>query len=260
MNRIFKLILICFIMLINIAPYNANAISAENSYTLGEIEILLNSGNKEVYKIYKSPFVDDQDQINDTLIFIYERSDVKEILSINGVDIKDTVYEEFTGEITDKQKHSENNNEEDYKQSNSGDIIKKDNENNVIYPINERKDVEVVVNGKVVTVEDKAFIENGRTMVPFRLIAESLGADVGYNFRNENLKVIWSIRADVKVDMRVDDYRAYRNEKMVYMDVAPVLYNNKTYIPLRYITELFNCEVNWDSESYTATISTRKGR
>jgi len=259
MRRNTKLIIICLVMLMNVSVNNSYALSGP-SYILGEIELLLDSGDIEIYPIYKSPFVDDNDQIYDTLSYLFERVDVKEILKFNDNNIEDTEYGDVLDEIKEKQKDSNHKAEDNYGQDNSGSIIKRDENNNIIQPDVEKRDVDVIVNGKLITTEHKGFIENNRTMVPFRIVAESLGADVGYNFRNEDLKVIWSIRADTKIDMRLGDLRAYRNEKMVYMDVAPLLYNDKTYIPLRYLAELFNCEVEWDAASYTVKINTRKGK
>ncbi|MCD7724133.1 MAG: hypothetical protein LUI12_01030 [Clostridiales bacterium] len=57
----------------------------------------------------------------------------------------------------------------------------------------------------------------------------------------------------------IDSYAAYRNGEMEYIDadnvdVTPVVRDDRTLVPVRYIGEAFSCAVSWDDETQTAQI------
>ena len=88
------------------------------------------------------------------------------------------------------------------------------------------------------------FIADGRTMVPLRLVAEALGAEVGWidasrtvtvNGNGANLALI--IGTPLPGDMG-----------------TPVLSNGRTFVPLRFVAEALGAEVAWDSVTQTVTI------
>ena len=43
----------------------------------------------------------------------------------------------------------------------------------------------------------------------------------------------------------------------VTMDAAPKIVNNRTMIPLRFLSENLGCDVEWDNDTRTAVIGTQ---
>lgn len=105
----------------------------------------------------------------------------------------------------------------------------------------ESANVTVKVDGQVVEFPDQApVIQNDRTLVPVRFIAESLGYDVEWN-PDDNSAVIDNGR----IIMYIGTNKAKINGQDVTLDVASTLINDRTMVPLRVIAETLNCTVDW---------------
>ena len=256
-----KNIIIYLILMVSLLVGSLSAFAEpnESDMLLFDVEILLNDYTKEVYPIYRSPFLDDEDQIKETLKFLIQRSDVKEILKIDGVVVDESEYKDYLSDLDISIEDIATNDSDKYKKNSDLSMIEKDNNNNkIINNSSESSTVDVKIDGVIVTQDIKGYIENGRAVVPFRTIGEGLGVNVGFVFR-EGLQVVWGVKYDIKVDMKVGDSRAYKNGKLLYMDSQPVIKNNTTYVPIRYFAELFDCEIEWDQEKNIVNILTSRG-
>ncbi len=88
-------------------------------------------------------------------------------------------------------------------------------------------------------------IINGRTMVPIRVIAEAFGADVKWEATTKTI----NISLDNKnVEMVV-------GQTTEGMDVPPTIIDGRTYVPLRYVSEVLDANVDWNQESSKITIT-----
>lgn len=94
-------------------------------------------------------------------------------------------------------------------------------------------------------------IMNGRTMVPFRAIAEALGIEVLWNESNRSIQ---AFGPDLLVYLRIDVPTMWVNGTAVELDVPPTIVDSRTLLPLRAFTTAFGAEVGWDPESYTVNI------
>ena len=90
-------------------------------------------------------------------------------------------------------------------------------------------------------------ILEGRTFVPLRFVAEALGAKVSWN--NESATASVEL-GDKQIDITVGE----RAEGMEEGEV-PFIRNNRTMVPLRYVSELLGFDVIWDQESQTIKIT-----
>jgi hypothetical protein len=45
------------------------------------------------------------------------------------------------------------------------------------------------------------------------------------------------------------------NGKAYKIDVTPLIKDSRTFVPLRFISEAFGYQVNWDAKTQTVTIS-----
>lgn len=110
--------------------------------------------------------------------------------------------------------------------------------------------VDVYVNGRYLGEEQKAIIENGRTLAPLRAICEALKCEVVWNndtkvaqIKNEVTIIAVQVNNNIltKVDREDSSKRKY-----ITLDVPPVIYNGRTMVPLRAISEALYAEVSWD--------------
>ncbi|MEC0094426.1 copper amine oxidase N-terminal domain-containing protein [Paenibacillus macquariensis] len=95
------------------------------------------------------------------------------------------------------------------------------------------------INGQKVSAV-QPIVKDGRTLVPLRFISEGFGAKVDFNTKNQSITIKY---ADKTILLKIGKDDISINGKSSEMDVAPSIYNNTTYIPLRYIGEAFNKKV-----------------
>ncbi len=96
-------------------------------------------------------------------------------------------------------------------------------------------------------------IINGRTMVPMRVIYESLGAVVSWD---DTTKTASGTKGDVTVSVTINSCNLYKNGKVAtVLDVAPVIIDGRTLVPVRAIAESFDCKVDWVDETKTVLIT-----
>ena len=122
----------------------------------------------------------------------------------------------------------------------------KDNSaNQIILTIGEKK---ALVFGKTKINDVAPKMVNDRTMLPARFVAENLGADVSWNEDKElvaitgkNLKTGENVTILVNIDSDV----AYVNGREVKLDSPAFIENDRTYTPIRFISEELGASVEW---------------
>lgn len=82
-------------------------------------------------------------------------------------------------------------------------------------------------------------IENGRTLVPLRQVANALGYEVQWDAPNKKITLLGHNlqEEDVTLTMKIGNNQATVNSQTVTMDVPPKIINNSTMIPLRFVSE-----------------------
>ena len=114
--------------------------------------------------------------------------------------------------------------------------------------------ITVTVNGAEVVFEDQApFVENDRTLVPMRAIFEALGATVEWDGETQTV-ISYDPKSEVSIVLQIGSNKLFVNDKMVELDVAAKIVNERTMVPVRAIAEGMNCEVDWDQEKLTVII------
>lgn len=99
---------------------------------------------------------------------------------------------------------------------------------------------------------------NGRVMVPFRAIAEALGAEVDYNAGSITAKkdgetLSFALGGQ---QLTVTDSTG-KVVKTTPIDSAPYKKNGRTYVPVRFFAEGFGLTVQWDGYYQTAVLYDR---
>lgn len=122
------------------------------------------------------------------------------------------------------------------------------------------ENVSVYVNGSLLETDQGAIIYQDRTMVPLRAICEKLGCTVEWDdstrtaiIQNEITMIATQINNYYmsKKDRRVED----GEQKAIPIDVAPILYNDRTLVPARAISEALNAKVEWVPDSSRVNIT-----
>lgn len=152
-----------------------------------------------------------------------------------------------------------------------------------------QRDLTLRVNGKTVESKPAAYIEKDRTMVPVRFVAEALdyqvlwnkeGRDIfltKMNFDTNKPEAGIYLKADSQDALLIqskdvdafynattkesfqtkDVERILKTAKSVPLEVKPVIKEDRAFIPLRAVVELFDQKISWDGKTFTVNIEAK---
>ncbi len=112
----------------------------------------------------------------------------------------------------------------------------------------------VFVDGEEIVSDQEALLMNSRTMVPLRAIFEKLGAEV---FWNDETRTVKAVKDGKEIELTIGMNHMRAGKKIVYLDVTPLLFNSRTLVPLRAVSEAFDNEVLWDGDTRTVTVESK---
>lgn len=124
--------------------------------------------------------------------------------------------------------------------------VKKDNSANEIILTIGSKNARVF--GERVSNDVAPLIVNDRTMLPARFVAESLGAKVSWNEEEEIVTISGfhlKTGKPITILITIGSDKATVNGKTVTLDSSAFLQNDRTYTPIRFISEELGAEVEW---------------
>lgn len=107
----------------------------------------------------------------------------------------------------------------------------------------------------VVFEDAEPFVMENRTFVPFRAILEKAGAKVEWD---KEAKKVTAELDGKKVEMTIGNKTILVNGKEVELDVAPLIKDNRTYIPLRGAFEGLGYEVEFEKDDNLYSIEIEK--
>jgi hypothetical protein len=119
--------------------------------------------------------------------------------------------------------------------------------------------VTVIIDGEVMDFDAEPEIVNNITFVPMRGIFEALGLDVNWDdSRKEVSSYIDSDNDPVsngEIILKIGSKTAICGTHINTLPVAPYIKNNRTMLPLRFLSEAVDCDVQWDSTTRTVTVT-----
>ena len=103
---------------------------------------------------------------------------------------------------------------------------------------------DVSVNEKTITNDVAPVIRNDRTLVPIRVVTETLGGKVDWNDATKEVTLnIDGKEIKMTIGVILEKY-----------GVAPMIINDRTYVPIRFVADELGAEVQWNEETKTVTI------
>lgn len=114
-----------------------------------------------------------------------------------------------------------------------------------------KKSPYVCLNNKILRFEQPPVIQDDYTLVPIRFLFEQMGADVTWNQDTQTATITQDNKA---ITFGIDDTDASVNGSTVSMDVPARLINDKTMVPVRFLSEELGYTVDWDGDNRIITI------
>ncbi len=108
-------------------------------------------------------------------------------------------------------------------------------------------DIQLYMFGEEIACDVAPVIEDGRTLVPVRAISEGgMGADIKWNGK---LKLVTVLKDEMEILLTIGERQVLVNGETKKLDVPAKLINDRTMIPVRFIGETFDYDVEWDNEN-----------
>lgn len=121
------------------------------------------------------------------------------------------------------------------------------------------KNINIYINNNLQSIPEdmgRAYLDKNtnRVMVPIRYISENLGAQINFYQRKEtNTSGILIGAIDVLVELDINSSKAKLNlggeDSVVNLDSPAILYDGRTYVPIRFISETLGLNVDWKDDS-----------
>jgi hypothetical protein len=121
-----------------------------------------------------------------------------------------------------------------------------------VTPVFAADDIKVFVNGQHLIFDVPPVIVGGRTLVPMRAIFEELGAEIEWE---ANFQMVTATRGNTLIRLQIDNNIASVNGVDVTLDVPARLVDGRTLVPLRFVGESLDCDVQWDGNRRQVTIT-----
>lgn len=133
------------------------------------------------------------------------------------------------------------------------------------------QNIKVIVNGQQLTFDQNPVMVNDRVLVPIRTISESMGAEVSWDDVRKIGRVVGITKGSRYISFCVDDTEYNSNYspssmmirdgnsdgRFVHLDAPVTIYNDRTLVPVRAVSEAFDAKVTWDGNTQTVNISTK---
>lgn len=116
-------------------------------------------------------------------------------------------------------------------------------------------EIPVVIDGETLETDRSPIIVNDRTLVPMRAIFEKLGALVNWN---ESAQSVTAVKGEKEISLAIGGDVMYINGEAKTLDVPAMLYNGRTLVPVRAVSEALGCGVEWLGEENKVVITTNK--
>lgn len=105
----------------------------------------------------------------------------------------------------------------------------------------------------IVFPDAQPFIDaRNRTLVPIRFVSEAMNAVV--EWENDTQTVLIQKDQD-SIKYTIGEMKGYLNGEMRVFDTYGILKEDRTFVPLRFISEMLSCNVDWDETTNTVYIA-----
>lgn len=105
--------------------------------------------------------------------------------------------------------------------------------------------ITVYVNGVDLYFDTEPVIINDRVLVPMRKIFETLGCEISWD---SETNTVTAVKNDAVIKLSLGEHSASVNGETVELDSPSVIINNRTLVPIRFIADALDMDVNWDSD------------
>ncbi|MBT2291640.1 phosphodiester glycosidase family protein [Paenibacillus albidus] len=109
----------------------------------------------------------------------------------------------------------------------------------------------ITVNGAKKAIDAAPIMKDGTTYVPIRYVLDAFGGSAAWDPATKKIMVL---RGSKALDLTLNKKEFILNGKRQSAEVAPLLLQGRTLVPLRLVSEQLGLTVKWEQETKTVTI------
>jgi len=114
----------------------------------------------------------------------------------------------------------------------------------------------VRINGREIKFDIPPVIKDGRTLIPVRAVMNGLGAKVEWD---PETKTVTVTKGDTVIQFILGENRVLVNGKEMTLDVPAMEISNRTFVPLRFLSEVLKENVKYDDKTGDIEIEEKTG-
>lgn len=115
--------------------------------------------------------------------------------------------------------------------------------------------ISVFLDGEQLCSDVNPIMQNGRVMVSFRNIFESLGYTVSWDAKKQS---VYAYTENNSIYLLMGSNKIYYGTEIYESDTPPILHNGNAMVPLRAVSELSGYDVLWKDDTSTALLYHRQ--
>jgi outer membrane protein assembly factor BamB len=134
-----------------------------------------------------------------------------------------------------------------------------------VKPLNRHKvelwigSIEARVDGKPEKLDWPPYIKGGATMVPARFVTTALNCIVDFYPKHKAVEEVYISKGSTQITLYIGKKKALLTDqngvKEIELDYPPEIKNGRTFVPIRFISEVFGADISWDKDTQKVTIS-----
>lgn len=116
-------------------------------------------------------------------------------------------------------------------------------------------EIKVKYNGNEISFKNRPFVKQDRTFIALRELANMLGVpdeNISYDENTEKINISFG---SVNIEMQIGSQNVKVNDKELSLDVPAFTINDRTYIPVRFISEMFGKRVDYNDINNILTVT-----
>lgn len=114
------------------------------------------------------------------------------------------------------------------------------------------EEIAVYLNDEKMEFVQPPILRDDSTLVPFRAIFEKLNMTVQWF---EAQRRVTAEKEGISVTLFIDSNEMRVNDEVIRLLTPPIIYNDRTLVPLRAVSEVAGAQVEWDQETRTVYIT-----
>jgi hypothetical protein len=117
--------------------------------------------------------------------------------------------------------------------------------------------IKLVVDGKKLSTDTDPMMRSAAIFVPLRGVLEEFKSRVSFDKATNTVK---AVRGKKTVVLVIDSTSAKVDGVKTIMPIPAFIYNNRTMVPLRFVSESLGCSVRWEPRTNTVYIHSKGGK